>query len=323
MQTDPALPSRRGLQSVMFALLFIIGLHPVSMAQESNRDKPSSAPASKWSPFARGGYVYQFQSDIDDDGGNFRVNRLVADAGIAYALDYRRRLSFALGYGLSDYDFSGAEGFAGLRPWRHVDTFGLSASAIWGIDQQWTVFIIPSLKFSAERGAALDQALSGGGFVGFSYRFSKRLTIGPGIGVITQLEDDPSIFPVLIINWQITDRLTLETGRGLGATLGPGLSLSWKANDQLSLSVGGRFERLRFRLDDDGARRSIDGIGDDRSFPLFAGATYHFSPQVRASLVGGVKLGGEVRLEDKDGDLITKGDYKHAGFLGLTLNARF
>ncbi len=181
--------------------------------------------------------------------------------------------------------------------------------------------MIPSLRFTAESGADLEDAGSGGGFAGFAYRFSDRLTIGPGIGVVTQLEDDATVFPVVIINWKITDRLNLSTGRGLGATLGPGLTLSWKATHKWNFSLGGRFERLRFRLDENGI--APKGIGDDRSFPLFGGVVYSFSRQARASLVGGVKLGGELRLEDEKGRRITKEDYDPAGFVGFTFSLRF
>jgi outer membrane receptor protein involved in Fe transport len=174
---------------------------------------------------------------------------------------------------------------------------------------------------AAESGAALGDSVSGGGFAGFSYRFGDRLTIGPGVGAMTQIEDSPDIFPVLLIDWKITDRLRLETGRGLGATRGPGLILRWDVSDRWDLSVGGRYEKLRFRLDREGV--APDGVGSDRSFPLFCGATYRFTPRAEASLVGGVALGGELLLEDENGNRIAEEDYGQAGFLGVAFGLRF
>jgi hypothetical protein len=183
------------------------------------------------------------------------------------------------------------------------------------------VFLIPTLQFFAENGADLGDAMRGGGFVGISYRFGDRLTLGPGIGVLSQIEDSATVFPVLIIKWKITDRLNLETGRGLGATLGPGLVLRWEATDKWDLAVGGRYEKLRFRLDDKDI--APKGVGQDRAFPLFGAVSYRFSRRIQVSLLGGADLGGELRLEDKKGDLIAKDDYDTAGFGGITFNGRF
>jgi hypothetical protein len=191
----------------------------------------------------------------------------------------------------------------------------------WGFDEEWTIFAIPTLRFVAESGAELEDSMQGGGFAGISYRFGDRLTIGPGIGVMSEIEDSATVFPVLIIKWKITDRLSLETGRGLGATLGPGLVLGWKASDNWTLSIGGRYEKLRFRLDDE--EIAPNGIGQDRAFPLFVGVGYSFSQRARVSLLGGADLGGELRLEDEKGGLIAEEDYEPAGFAGLAFSFKF
>ena len=108
--------------------------------------------------------------------------------------------------------------------------------------------------------------MQGGGFVGVSWRINDRLTIGPGIGVISEIEDSPTVFPVLLIDWKITESLVLATGSGVGATLGPGLVLRYMATDKWSFYLGGRYEKLRFRLNADGP--SPTGVGEDKSFPL-------------------------------------------------------
>jgi hypothetical protein len=249
------------------------------------------------------------------------VNRLFLQGGGTYAPDYRRSVSLSLGYGADGYDFSGDRGMAGLVPWETVHTVRLGTPVRWGVGQEWTLFVIPTVRMAAESGAALGDSVSGGGFAGFSYRFGDRLTIGPGVGAMTQIEDSPDIFPVLLIDWKITDRLRLETGRGLGATRGPGLILRWAVSDRWDLSLGGRYEKLRFRLDREGV--APDGVGSDRSFPLFCGATYRFAPRAEASLVGGAALGGELRLEDENGNRIAEEDYGQAGFLGVAFNIRF
>ena len=216
---------------------------------------------------------------------------------------------------------SGEAGFAGLRPWGDINTLSFGVPISWGLDDKWTLFVIPNVRLTAERGARLGDSVQGGGFAGASFRVNDRLTIGPGVGVVTQIGDSPDVFPVLLVNWKITDSLSLETGRGLGATLGPGLFLNWEASGKWRFSLGGRFERLRFRLNDDGI--APEGVGEDRSFPIFVGVTHRFNRQVQASFSGGVELGGRFKLDDENGNEIIEEDYDTAGFVGITFRYRF
>lgn len=315
----PYIPFQRSIRCLML-LLLVVFIFPTTTAAQKPDNKNTSWPKLGWSTFLRGGYVHQFDSDIDN-GGRFSVNRLFVQGGATYATEGRRSVSLALGYGLDGYDFSGDSGFGNLNPWNQINSFRISTPIRWGIDKEWTLFAVPTLRYTGESGADLGDAFTGGGFVGFSYRFSDRLTIGPGLGVLTQIEDSATVFPVLIVNWKITDRLSLETGRGLGATLGPGITLNWKASSEWTLSLGGRFESLRFRLDKNG--NFPNGIGQDRSFPLFGGVTYDFNQKAQAGLIGGVELGGEFRIDDENGNRLVEEDYNPAGFLGFVFRFRF
>lgn len=275
-----------------------------------------------WSLSATAGYLYQFDSDIDGDNGTFNVNRFTASASILNTIDRQNSFGFSFGYGLSDYTFSGSSGFAGSRPWSDIHTFGLSASLKKSLDNEWTLFAIPTLRFSAEKAKNFDDSLTGGGFLGASYKVSDTLTIGPGVGMMTQIEDDVFVFPVLLIDWKISDTLSLGTGRADGTTAGPGVFLYWHPEEQWVFSLGGRYEKLRFRLEDDNTV-SPKGVGEDRSFPLVAGATYYFNHQTSLNVSAGVLLGGELKLEDENGATISDLDYDPAPFIGFTFRSKF
>lgn len=303
---------------LLLFLLFLLCFSAPGTAEEYNENRPGKAEKSWSFPF-RSGYVHQLDVDLDE-GGSFSVNRFFIQGGPTYSPARRRSISFAAGYGFDGYDFSGQRALAIFNPWDEIHSFRFSLPVRWGIDHNWTFMAIPALRFTGEDGTDWDKAITGGGFAGFSYRFSDRLTIGPGIGIFSQLEDSTSVFPILIISWKITDRLSLDTGSGMAASRGPGLSLNWEASDQWELHFGGRYEKLRFRLDKDGP--TPEGIGEDSSFPLITGATYNYNRNTRISLVAGVELGGELRLEDKYGRLITKDSHGPAGFLGITFYSR-
>ncbi len=300
--------------------VLIVVLIPTALfAAEKSSEQGSRGMQTGWSTFTRGGAVYQFDTDLDE-GGSYNATRFTIQAGHGYAWDDRTSVSLALGYSFDGYDFTSGPGITALEPWDSIHAVSLSVPMRIGIDNDWSGYLIPSLRSSGESGADFGETISGGGLVGIAYRFSERLTIGPGIGVQSQLEDTATIFPILIVDWKITDRLSLSTGRGLGATLGPGLTLNYQPDQKWEFTIGGRYEKLRFRLDKDGPVPS--GIGEDKAFPLFAGCTYRFSRKAHVSLVGGVELGGELRLEDNDGNRIHKESYDPGGFLGLTFSLR-
>ncbi len=76
--------------SFMLALAFSTAVH----SQQAAPTDGSAAP-SRWTPYASGGYVHQFDTDLDD-GGKFDIDRLFVQGGISYSFGPRRRISFAV-----------------------------------------------------------------------------------------------------------------------------------------------------------------------------------------------------------------------------------
>jgi hypothetical protein len=271
---------------------------------------------SGWFGTVRGGFVHQLDSALDG-GGEFHVNRLAVVGGVGYRPDFTRSVSLSVGYDRNDYGFSG---LSDGSPWGDINTLKLGVPVRWGLDEHWTLFMIPTVRWNAEDGANWGEALGGGGFAGFSYRFGEQLTIGPGFGALTQLDASPSFFPVLIVQWDITDELRLETGRGLGASQGPGLSLAYSPFPGWEFSLGGRYEKIRFRLSETNV--NADGVGEDRGVPLYLGVTWRWSDDGRVSLLGGVRLGGKLQLDDPTGSEISSREYDAAPFLGFAFDWR-
>ena len=265
---------------------------------------------------AQGGYLHQFETDVDG-GGNVAVDRAFAQVGGRYTFDPRTSVGLALGYRFDSFDFGGGGTFAGARPWSDVQELRLSAPIRFGVSERVDGFVTPQLAWSAETGAGFGDAVTGGALLGATYAFHDRLRLGAGLGVLSQIEDDVQVFPLLLIDWRIADAVSLTTNPGLGLTRGPTLSLNWQARDELTLATGFGYEKYRFRTDDGG------GVGQERGLPIFVSATYEPFPQVTASLFGGVQTAGELRLEDSSGNLVAKEDYDTTGFVGAALRVRF
>ena len=249
------------------------------------------------------------------------ASRYFVSAGAGRLFAGRWRIGATLGYGQTDYDFSGNPGFEGSAPWNRVRDVRFSTPIQYFANKNWTIYAIPTLRFNAESDAALEDGINGGILAGAAYRVNEKLTIGPGLGIFSEIEDSTSFFPLLIIDWKISDTLSLETGGGFAASRGPGVQLRWRYSPRWQLSLGGRYEKVRFRLDD--TAPAPDGVGEDKSFPLFAVAEYTVAEDMSLSLVGGAETGASLRLEDSSGRKIYSSDLSTAPFLGATFQIRF
>jgi hypothetical protein len=267
------------------------------------------------------GAAYQFEADLDD-GGGVDIARFFVQPAVRYAFDPRNSIGVSIGYGETHYGFSGGASLGGGEPWDRIRDARLSGVIRFSPHENIDAIIIPSLRFNAEEGADFDDGRTEGVIAGASWRFSDRFTIGPGIGWFSDLDGGSSVFPFLIIDWEIIDGLTLATGGGdVGATQGPGLTLSYAVSDSWTVGVAGRLESVEFRLDDEGP--APGGIGEDSVYPLVGTASYSPNPFTRVSAFAGLELGGELTLRDANGAVVDRQDYDPAPVFGLSGALRF
>lgn len=276
--------------------------------------------ADAWRLRLESGAVHRWQTSMND-GGKVERDAWSIRIGVDNAVAPDLRLGLRAGYDERRYGFEGETGFAASKPWSNVRQLRLSGSLNWKADERWNLFAVPTIRWFAEEGADLGDGQIGGLLAAASYRVNDRLSIGPGFGVFSELENEVDWFPILAIDWQLTDNLALRTGSGFGATEGPGLVLDWRPSDRWALSLGARYEKARFRLDNIGVAEA--GVGQETGVPVYLGATRSFGRHLSLSLVAGVEFAGELRLEDADGGLIDKTRYDPAPFGGATLDLRF
>jgi hypothetical protein len=156
---------------------------------------------------------------------------------------------------------------------------------------------------------------------GFSWKFSDTLSVGPGFGWFSDVGDETNAFPILLVDWEITDLLSLSTGRGLAASQGPGLSLNYELDQQWTLGLTARYEKIRFAVEEQEARSAQ--VGEDSSTPLYIVASYSPWPMTSMTVLAGVDMRGNLSLEDGQGQRIAKTDIDTAMMLGVSLQSRF
>ena len=285
---------------------------------------PAAAQEEQPSPFVfriEGGGLHQSESDLDDANGGFYVDRGFISASLDYGWSLRDSIGVSIGGGQSSYEFNDLTDFAGGDPWDKIEDTRVSFTWRFGIGDTGTVFLIPSARIDGEKGASSGDSTTYGLFAAAAWRLNESLTIGPGFGVFSRLEDGTRFFPILAIDWDISERWNLSTGRGLAASQGPGLTLGYKLNEDWTLGVAGRYEDIEFRLDDEGA--APGGVGRDQSMPLVFMARLAPSPKLELSVYAGIELGGTLKLKDSMGDVIDESSYELAPVFGASFQYRF
>jgi hypothetical protein len=187
--------------------------------------------------------------------------------------------------------------------------------------EKMSVIVIPSIRTHAESGASLRDGRTEGVLGGFSWKFSDTLSIGPGFGWFSDVGDENNVFPILLVDWKITESLSLSTGRGLAASQGPGLSLNYELNQNWTLGLTARYEKTRFSLKEREGRSA--GVGEDSSTPLYIVASYSPWPMTSMTALAGVDIGGTMSLEDGQGQRVAKTDIDTAIVFGFTFQSRF
>ena len=268
-----------------------------------------------------GGGVHQSEVDLKDNTGGFSKDRWFVSAGVDYAWDRRTSLGISVGGGQSNYDFNDESGFGGGEPWNKIDDTRVTLSGRFGFGETGSVFIVPTLRFNGEKDASSSDSSTWGVFAAMTWQLNENLTIGPGVGIFSRLENGTRIFPVLAIDWDISERWNLSTGRGTASSQGPGLTLSYELNEDWSFGLTGRYENIEFRLDDEGP--APGGVGRDHSMPIVFSANLTPDEKINFSVFAGLEFGGQLRIKDSMDVIVDESDYDPALLVGATFEFRF
>jgi hypothetical protein len=279
----------------------------------------------EWRYEARFDAENQFGTEIDG-GGSLKKLRFEGGAGVAGPITKIVRLYLDFDYAHDRYDFGGASTtgcadpvacFEG-RPWGDINTVDLTAGAGLVVNDAIQVIATVPMRWAFERGAD-ELTISAGLQAALRLRLTDRFVATVGIGIQSEIEDDMSVFPVVGVRWQITDRLSIET-RGDAFQGGNG-ALVYGPSDAFQVLASAGFTRERFRLDD-GAPNS-DGIGEYRAVPVTLGLRLNLTEGTFISLEGGVAVNGELKLENNSGQTLRTEGFDTAAILGGAFHVQF
>lgn len=263
--------------------------------------------------------VFQGDSDLDG-GGRYSSKSALVRAGVSADLGQGSRAGVTLSYDYTDYSFSNPVRFGGTAPWGTVQRYGVAIPLVLGLKDGWGVGVTPSFDWFQENGADAGDSFAWGGIVSASKRFQDGNRLGVGMGVFNRI-DKTSVFPYVLIDWRLSDKWRLVNPLPAGPTGAAGLELEYRFDSGWNVGVGAAWRSSRFRLSNDGP--VANGIGEERSVPVFLRATHAFDGRMSLSLYAGVVTAGQLRVENSSGDKVSQVDFDIAPLFGATFSARF
>jgi hypothetical protein len=263
-----------------------------------------------------GGWVWQLQTDLHDSAGRFSHDRGHFSASGRIALSSDLDLLLNARYQRDNFSFENI-----ASPWSNINTMYFDAALQYQLTPQWKVFGGGQARWAAEEGASLGDGFEGGGAVGAVYAFSNDFVLGGGLGVRSQLEDDLLIYPILVLDWDITDRLSLSTRLTTGWANQSGAELVYEIEPTIDIGAALTFDYQRFRLGDDAPTRRGAGVTEALPLTLFISIDVATNTSVMAFV--GATLYGRLKTVDAAGNDVWARNHDPAPVLGIQGAIRF
>lgn len=263
-------------------------------------------------------YVHQFDASVDN-GGKVGVNMFGLELRIDSEITDEDDLQFRFQYQRDSWEFSGTTGVGVSDPWESINTIDFATTWFHKYDDSTKLFVGGIAKMSYEDSASEDILL--GGTVGVIHSYSSDLTLGIGLGILQQELDDARWFPVFVVNWKLSEELTLTSDISTRFGSRTGVELVWTPRNDWTLGAGVSYGYSRFRLDDSGF--APNGAGETTSLPLTFRATYHASPSFDFTFFGGIVYAGSLEVVNSAKVEVLNEDYDPAGAVGVFGRIRF
>ena len=301
------------------ALILAVSL-PAAVCPGQDVAEEEVEPADVGITFKTSGAIQQLQETNLEGGGEVDITRLDGVLSVDSKIRDDLDLSIRLRYGLDNYDFSGMSNL-GTDPWEDIHTLTLNARFQWAMNSRILLFGGPFIQFAREDGADWDDALTGGGFFGATVVQNKKLIWGGGIGITNQIEDDPLFYPIVVLEWKISDRWRLTSRAGPEGITATGIELVYDIGGGWEAGFGGRYEFRRFRLDSSGV--APNGVGEETSVPFWGRISLSVNESFRVEFYNAIALGGELKLDSSTGSPLARADYDPAFIVGIVGRIQF
>lgn len=254
------------------------------------------------------------------DGGSFSWQDASANVNVTRQFTSAWSAGVSARYNYQNWSWSDLQNLGGRAPWTAINTPALGMNFGYTPAPGWRIGFAPTVEWSGESGTGTGGTATYGAVMSVARTFSKDLTLGVGAGVFRQI-DETKVFPYLLVNWNITDRLRLSNPLPAGPSGGAGLELSYALTDRWTLGAGGTYRSYRFRLNENSP--VPNGIGQNSFIPVFARLSYSIDRTSSIALYAAATTAGRLSATDSDGTTQFSNNYQTGFAVALTFSKRF
>lgn len=263
--------------------------------------------------------ITQLSTNLDQ-GGNFNWYEAGARMNVSRQFSTEFSGAVSVGYSHQGWSWGDAKAFGGTAPWEGINNTQIGLNLGYNHNADLRLGLIPIVQWRAEDGVGTAGSAVYGGVVSAAQTISPNLTLGLGAGVFREFGETKT-FPFLVVNWKITPKLTLANPLPAGPAGGAGLELSYELNQSWKFGLGGSYRQDRFRLNNSGS--FAGGVGQNTYIPIFARATYAFTPKTSIDFYVAAMAGGQVKATSADGNQTLSDNYSTGVGLAVNLSHRF
>jgi hypothetical protein len=276
----------------------------------------------EWSGQLQPDFRSEFETDTDG-GDEFEAWRVGLSGDVGGPINESILVGFHARYQHSKYDFhldGPAPGYGSNElpkdPWNDLNTIDLTPTATILVGSRASIVTAVPIRWSGEVGADRNAFIAGISAVA-SVQVTDYFRAGLGIGVSSKIEGDAETFPIFVLDWQINETLRLTTEGDWFQ--GGSTALYWGPNKALALSFSVGYERIRFRLDDNGTLPDTNGVGEVTAVPIEVGLRLLFPRGAHFDFRAGLAVDGRLRVEDPRGNKLYDQDFDPAPRISLSL----
>ncbi len=261
-------------------------------------------------PLAMISYSHTFSGDFDRLPGDVSMDRFSFWAPVA-PLNYNDMHLFAFfNYTATRYDTSAPEN-ALMLPEDTLNSLWLPLLFVHDVSSQWMWGAMVMPTYAGSSSSSDNFTISAA--LGAGYSYSPNLEIFAGAYYAHDYGDD-FIIPGIAFTWRPAPRWKTYL-------MGPAAGVSYSVNDNLLVSLYGRYNSSTWYV-------KADGSGPDRNVSMSSmrvglKAECQLHSKLWGYLAGGYAFAQELDVDDTDNDRIQKSDIDPSPFIECGLNLRF
>ncbi|MEQ8845386.1 MAG: DUF6268 family outer membrane beta-barrel protein [Phycisphaerales bacterium] len=237
-----------------------------------------------------------------DGGGRVTSTLTRTEFDLVWLASQRTRAVFQLSNEFAFYDFDDAFRLDPIdgEPAGSFNRQNIDVLVNHNLDRRWSLIALGGIGLARERNADVSDSIVWRAGFGTAYQVTENISLGATLLASASQEGSVEIFPLPAIDatFEFDDRWTLRLGTIQGARL------TYKATEELDVSLRAGYNERNYRLDDDGF--APGGVFQDKSVDLRLGVDWRPAPGLEVNAGVGSELWRRFKILDDNGNRLSR-----------------